>query len=383
MTRTGFVIANLFRRRARTILTLLSITAAFLLFGLLQAVNVMFDRPADFIGITRLITQARVSFTQPLPMRLLPQIEGTPGVDRVAFILFFGGKLPDDSPIFALATDPMRLRDVSPQWVMSDAQWQSFANTRTGVIAGKLMADQYHWKVGDRVKIKDAIIPQKDGSRDWTFDLVGIFDGKDEQAHRQTLRAYLNYAYVDEANANGQGNVSFFVERMSDPALAGAAARTIDAKFENSPEETKTQTEQDFTVGFIRQVADIGLIVRWIMFAVFFTLLMVVGNTMAQAVRERVPELAVLKTLGFSDGSVLRFVLAEAVTLCLIGGVIGLSIATVAGMAVARTANFPLSVDYRVWLAGAVAIVLMSLATGLLPALRARRLTIVDALAGR
>jgi putative ABC transport system permease protein len=383
VTRAGFVVANLFRRKARTILTLLSITAAFLLFGLLQAVNVMFDRPADFIGITRLITQARVSFTQPLPIRLLPQIESVPGVQRVAWILFFGGKLADDASVFALATDPARLRDVSPQWVMSEAQWQAFANTRTGAVAGRMLADQYHWKVGDRIPIKSSIIPQKDGTRDWTFDLVGIFDGKDEQAQRQTLRVYLNYAYVDEANANGPGNVRFFVERMTDPALAGQAAKAIDAQFENSPEETKTQTEADFTIGFVRQIADVGLIVRWIMFAVFFTLLMVVGNTMAQAVRERVPELAVLKTLGFSDSSVLGFVLAEAVTLCLIGGFVGLTLATLAGFVVAKASSVPLSVDYRVWLAGAVAVVVLSLATGLLPALRARRLTIVDALAGR
>jgi len=384
MTKTGFVLANLFRKKARTTLTLLSVMMAFLLFGLLQAVNVLFDRPADFIGITRLITQARVSLIQPLPIRLLPQIQAVPGVKDVAWVLWLGGKVgADNAPVFGLAADPKGIRAVSPQWIMPDAQWQAFANTRTSIIAGRLLAQQYGWKVGDRIPIKSTFVPQKDNSRDWTFDLVGIFDGKDATAQKATQRFYANYAYIDEANANGQGNVSFFVMSLTDASLAGRVAQAIDAQTENSPDETKTQTEADFTVAFIRQIADIGLIVRWIMFAVFFTLLLVVGNTMAQAIRERVPELAVLKTLGFSDSTVLGFVLAEAVALCTLGGLLGLTLATLAGMAVAAAANFPLAVNYKVWAAGLVAIALLSVATGLLPALRARRITIVDALAGR
>ena len=384
MTTAGFVIANLFRRKGRTTLTLLSIITAFLLFGLLQAVNVLFDRPADFIGITRLITQARVSMIQPLPIRLLPQIRSVQGVKDVAWILWLGGKVgADNATVFGLAADPNGLHAVSPQWVMPDAQWQDFASKRTSMIAGRLLAQQYGWKIGDRIPIKSSFVPQRDGTRDWTFDLVGIFDGKDATSQKATQRFYANYAYVDEANANGQGYVSFFVMSLTDASLASRVAQEIDAQTENSPDETKTQTEADFTVAFVRQIADIGLIVRWIMFAVFFTLLLVVGNTMAQAIRERIPELAVLKTLGFSNGAILGMVLAEATALCAIGGIGGLSFATLAGMAVAALANFPLAVNYRVWVVGIAAIVLLSLATGLLPALRARRLSIVDALAGR
>jgi putative ABC transport system permease protein len=160
-------------------------------------------------------------------------------------------------------------------------------------------------------------------------------------------------------------------------------AELIDRKFENSPDETKTQAEKDFTVGFFKQIGDIGLIVRWILFAVFFTLLLVVGNTIAQSVRERIPELAILKTLGFSNGSVLGFVLAEAAALCVIGGLIGLAIATPLGVGILSATGLPIAVDGKVWLMGAIAIVALSLAVGLLPALRAARLTIVDALAGR
>ena len=383
MTRFGFIAANLFRRKLRTTLTLLSVTCAFLLFGLLQAVNVLLQADVSFVGATRLIVQAKVSITQPLPIRLQAQIESVPGVTAVTHSLWFGGVVGENTTIAAFAIDPEGLRKVSPQWVMPDEQWRAFASTRTSMVAGRLLADQQGWKIGQKIPIKSRIFPQKNGSKDWLFDLVGIFDGKDEKAQKQTLRTYLNYAFVDEANQFGQGNAGFFIVRLADPDQAGQVAQAIDAKFENSPDETRTQTEQDFILDFIRQVGDIGLIVRWILFAVFFTLLLVVGNTMAQAVRERIPELAVLKTLGFSDESVLAFVLAEAVLLCLIGGMIGLGVATFAAFAAANATNVPVAVDYRAWGAGVVAMALLSLAVGLLPALRARRLSIVDALAGR
>jgi putative ABC transport system permease protein len=383
MTKTGFVIANLFRKKSRTTLTLLSVLTAFLLFGLLQAVNVAFNAGADFIGATRLITQARVSFTSPLPLRLLPQLEAVPGVARVNWSQWFGGVIGENTQLFTFATDPVRLHDTYPEWVMPEAQWQAFANTRTGMIAGKLIADKYGWKVGSKIPIKSNIFPQQDGSKNWAFDLVGIYDGKDEDWKKRTNLIYINFAYFDEANQFGKGRAGTFTLKLTDPDKAEQVAQAVDKTFENSPDETKTQTEKDFNIGFVKQLGDIGLIVRWIMFAVFFTLLLVVGNTMAQSVRERIPELAILKTLGFSDGEVLGFVLAEATAFCAIGGVLGLGSATLLGLAVAKSGNFPLNVDYRVWSAGVVAIVGLSLAVGLLPALRARKLKIIDALAGR
>ncbi|MBS0364795.1 MAG: FtsX-like permease family protein [Proteobacteria bacterium] len=385
MTRTGLVVANLFRRRTRTILTLLSVIMAFLLFGLLQSINSIFSAGEDFVGATRLVTQARVSFTQPLPLSMLPKLEAIPGVARVAYSQWFGGVWQDHTPVFAFAVDPLRQRDVYPEFTMPAAQWQAFAATRTGMIAGRALADKYGWKIGQKVPLASNIYPQKNGSKAWVFDLVGIYDGTTEDTRKQAISAYINHDYFDEANAFGKGRVNFFILRLADASRAAAIARTIDAMFENSPDETKTQTEKQFNLSFVKQIGDIGLIVRWILFAVFFTLLLVVGNTMAQSVRERIPELAVLKTLGFSDGAVLGFVLAEALTLCLCGGLIGLALATFAGAAVERGSGgqFALRPDLAVWLLGLAAILLMSLAVGLLPALRARRLKIVDALAGR
>ena len=386
MTKAGFVVANLFRKRTRTILTLLSVVMAFLLFGLLQSVNSIFSSGANFVGATRLFVQARVSFTQALPISMLPKLEAIPGVAAVAHEMWFGGVWQENTPLIMLSLDPRTYHEVYPEWVMPDAQWQAFIQTRTGMIAGKLLADQYGWKIGQKIPISSNIWPQKNGSKAWIFDLVGIFDGKDEDWKRRANLAFIQQDYFDESNQFGiKGRVNFYILKLSDSSKAEGVSKSVDAMFENSPDETKTQTEKDFNMSFVKQIGDIGLIVRWILFAVFFTLLLVVGNTMAQSVRERVPELAVLKTLGFTDRSVLGFVLAEAFALVLFGGLLGLLLASIAGAMVERGTGgqFQLRLDGGVWLLGVVAIVLMSLAVGLLPALRARRLKIVDALAGR
>jgi putative ABC transport system permease protein len=383
MTRTGFVFANLLRKKTRTVLTLLSVVTAFLLFGLLQAVNVLFSAGADFVGATRLVTQARVSFTQSLPMRLLPEIEAVPGVEKVMWQQWFGAVWQENTQLIFFAADPGRLHSVYPEYVMPDQQWQAFAETRTGMIVGRNLANQYGWRIGDKVPIASNIFPQKDGSKAWIFDLVGIYDGKDAEWQRNTNLGWINFAYFDEANQFSTGLAGTFTLKISNPGQARQIAQAIDARFENSPDETKTQTEKDFNLGFFKQIGDIGLIVRWILFAVFFALLLVVGNTIAQSVRERIPELAILKTLGFTDGNVLGFVLAEAAVMCVIGGLLGLGLATMIGIAIGGGGNFPLAVDRRVWITGVLAIVGLSLAVGLLPALRASRLSIVDALAGR
>lgn len=386
MTRTGFVLANLFHKKTRTWLTLLSVVMAFVLFGLLQSLNQVFSAGADFVGAARLVTQSRVSFTQSLPMRMVPEMDAIPGVQRVMYQQWFGAVFREDPQIFAFAVDPQRLHEVYPEWVMPEEHWNAFRDIRTGMIAGRLLAEKYGWQVGDKIPMQSNIFPQKNGSKDWTFDLVGIYDGKDEEWSRNTAGGmYINHAYFAEAAQFGGGMAGIFVLRLDDPDMAESVATAVDKRYENSADETKTQTEKDFQVGFIKQLGDIGLIVRWILFAVFFTLLLVVGNTMAQSVRERIPQFAVLKTLGFSDNSVLGFVLTETLTLCAIGGLVGLSLATMLGAVVSQAAGpmLPIAVDGRVWIAGAIAIVVLSLVVGLLPALRARRLKIVDALAGR
>ena len=386
MTRIGFILANLFHKKTRTGLTLLSVIMAFVLFGLLQSINLVFSAGADFVGATRLVTQSRVSFTQSLPMRMVPEMDAVPGVKRVMYQQWFGAVFREDPQIFAFAVDPQRLHEVYPEWILKDSEWKAFSDTRTGMIAGRKLAEKYNWKVGDKIPMQSNIFPQKNGSKDWTFDLVGIYDGKDEEWQGQTGGGmFINHAYFAEAAQFGGGMAGIFVLRLDNPDMAQSVAATVDKRYENSSDETKTQTEKEFQAGFVKQLGDIGLIVRWILFAVFFTLLLVVGNTMAQSVRERVPELAVLKTLGFSDATVLGFVLAEAGALCLFGGVLGMTLATGFGALISKGTGgqFSITPSVSVWAMGLAAIVAMTLAVGLLPALRAQRLKIVDALAGR
>jgi len=377
--------ANLFHRKTRLILTLLSLVAAFMLFGLLQAVSVLFSSGADFVGANRLITQARVSFTQPLPLALMPRIEAIPGVARVAHSQFFGGIYQDERNFFPqFAVDPERLLDSYPEWKMSDEVREAFVRTRTGAIVGRKLAEKFGFKAGDKLPLKSFIFTKKDGTRAWEWDIVGIFDGQDEDWAGRSNLAYLNFGHFDEARQFGQGSAGVYIVRVADPDESERIAIAIDKQFENSPDETKTQTERDWNLSFARQIGDIGLIVTAILGAVFFTILLVTGNTMSQAVRERIPEFAVLKTLGFRDGQVTALVLAEAFLLCLVGGLIGMLLAVGAAKVVSGLLNgSPVVVAPVVWLQALATMVLLAFAVGIFPALRARRLQIVDALAGR
>jgi len=380
-----FIWAGMWRKKSRAFLTILSLICAFLLFGLLQALSVLFTAGADFAGTSRLISQSRVSFTDSLPIRLLPEIEQIAGVKDVNHDQWFGGVLGENTQMFTFASDPARLRRVYPEWVMTDAEWKAFENTRTGAIVGRLLADKYGWKVGDKLPLKSNIFPQKDGSMAWSFDIVGIFDGKDATWQAQTQSVYINWAYFDEANQFGRGTAGVYAIVLDDPDRANEVAQAIDARFQNSPNETKTQSEKDFNKGFFAQIGDIGLIVNLILIAVFFTILILTGNTMAQAVRERIPELAVLKTLGFSNGTVTALVLAESVFLCFLGGLIGMVLASImiGGMAQAVPFFAAVRTDGTVWTRALLAMLGLALAVGLPPALRAGRIRIVDALAGR
>lgn len=386
MSYFGFIWASLWRKKTRAAFTILSLLCAFLLFGLLQTIGAFFTAGADFLGASRLIVQSRVSFTDSLPVRLMPQIERVPGVAAVHHDQWFGGILGENTQAISFASNPRTLRAVYPEWKMSDEQWQAFATVRTAAIVGRRIADQYGFKVGDKLPLKSNIFPQKDGSMAWTFDIVGIYDGIDENWQGQTTQIFLNWDYFNEANQFGEGSAGVFAVRLEDVDHADEVAQAIDALFLNSPDETKTQSEKDFNKGFFAQIGDIGLIVRLILLAVFFTIVILTGNTMAQAIRERIPEMAVLKTLGFSNAKVTSMVVAEAVLLCMLGGLLGMLLSTlaIAGMARAVPTLFgALKPEPMIWLQAIAAMLLLALVVGLPPALRAARLKIVDALAGR
>lgn len=377
------VLGALFRKKWRTTLALLSLMLAFLLLGLGQAINSLVDGGAEFLGVDRLITQARTSFTQPLPLRLLPRIEAVPGVKRVGWSQFFGGVYQDPRNFFAqFAVDPVRLYDTYPEWTLDAEAKRDFAATRNGAIAGRLLAEKYGWKVGDTIPLNSFIWQKRDGGNAWEWKLVGIFDGRDEAWQKRTSIMYLNFAHFDESRVPGAaGLAGVFVVRLSDPQAVDEVAARIDAQFANSPDETKTQSEQEFQIGFLRQIGDIAFIINAILGAAFFSILILTGFIMNQSVRERVPEFGVLKCLGFSDRTVLGLVLAEALALCLLGALLGIALAF--AVTAMLPPDYPARIDARVLAIAAVVAMMLAVVVGMPPAWRAMRLKIVDALAGR
>ncbi len=379
--------AALFRRKARTILTLLSVMAAFLLFGLLDAVRVAFNAGSDAAGVDRMIVSSRFSIIQSLPQSLLPRIEAVPGVNTVTWANWFGGyyKEPKNQG-FNIAIAP-NFFDVHPEMTVTPEVREAFQRTRTGAVIGEALANRFGWKTGDKVVVTGAIFPDKaTGETTWTFDMVGTFTVKEEKLRGMEQQLFFRWDYFDEANAYGSGEVGWIIVKVDDPDHSDSVARAIDAISANSDHETKTQTEQAFNLSFAKQLGDIGLIVSAIMAAVFFTLLLLTGNTMAQAVRERIPELATLKTMGFSDRSVLGLVFAEAVLLIVLGGVLGLGLVALIlpGVSAASGGMLQLPpVGAGTWGVGIAMMVVIGVLVGVLPALRAMRLKIVDALAGR
>ena len=378
--------AGLLRKKTRTVLTLLSVFVAFVLFGLMQAVTTAFESGADSADAKRLLTIARYSIIELLPLSHLRQIEQVPGVVAVAHAEWFGAKYQNESNAFPVfAVEPLRYLDMYPEFTIVPAEREAFARTRAGAVAGARLVERYGWKVGQKLPISSEIHPRTDGSLNWEFDLVGTLDAEDPAVRANTDVVLINVAHFDEARRLGRGRTGWYIVRIDDSTRARAIAADIDRRFLNSPDETKTQPEKEFAVGFAKQIGDLGALVTRILAAVFFTILIMTGNTMAQSVRERIPELAILKTLGFSDGRITALVLAEALLLLALAGGLGMLTAAgvLPGLNRAIGARFPpLYVTAGTWLVGTAIVLGLALAVGLPPALRARRLRIVDALAG-
>ncbi|MGH8202513.1 MAG: ABC transporter permease [Steroidobacteraceae bacterium] len=376
----------LFRRKTRTLFTLLSVLAAFLLFGLLNSVRDAFASAGHSVaGASRLITISKVSFMVSLPQSLEMRIQAVPGVAEVTYANWFGGIYQDPKNFFANEAVAPNFFDVYSEFKLPPAQLRAWQDTRTGVIVGQSLAAKFHWKIGDQIPLQGTIFPQKGGVNTWTFILTGIYHVENAKQRQQEQAFFFHWKYFDEATEFGGGNVGWYVEKIAQPKDADRVAQAIDTISANSDHETKSQSEDAFQASFASQFADIGLIVGSIMGAVFFTLILLTGNTMAQAVRERIPELAILKTVGFSNRSVLGLVLAESVLLLLLGGAIGLALAELAVSLIrARLGAIPmLPVGLSSWLLGLGLMAVIGLLVGALPARRGMRLRIVDALAGR
>ncbi len=379
--------AALFRRKARTFLTLVSIIAAFLLFGLLNSVRAAFDSGSQSLaGVDRLIVSSRYSIIQGLPQSLQARIANVSWVQAVGHANWFGGVYQDPRNFVLSFAISSHYLDMFPEIRLPVAQRKAFDETRAGAVVGAALAKRYHWKVGDQIPLQSTIFPQKNGGKTWPFDIVGIFKATPDAANGTDQVFYFHWKYFYEANAFGGSDVGWYVVKVANPADSDRVAQAIDAISANSDHETKTQTESAFNASFAKQLGNIGLIVGAIMAAVFFTLILLTGNTMAQAVRERIPELAVLKTIGFSSRSVLGLVLAESVLLLLIGGVLGMALATAVAPGISKGSGGLVQlppVSSGNWIEGIGLMILIGILVGVLPALRGMRLKIVDALAGR
>jgi len=375
------IFSGLKRKKMRTGLTILSIMVAFILFGYLTAIRQAFDAGVEVAGADRLVVRHKVSIIQLLPQSYEAKMERIDGVDNAAHTTWFGGIYQEPKNFFAqLAIVPEELFDMFPEFVISDEHKAAWLETRNGVLVGRGLADRFNWKLGDRIPINATIWGKKDGGRTWEFDLVAIYEGVEKGT--DTSQFFFRYDFFDETRAGSTGQVGWYTVRITDPDKATEVAAAIDAEFANSAFETKAEPEGAFIQGFANQIGNIGFIIMSIMSAVFFTILLVAGNTMAYTVRERTNELAVLKAIGFTDRAVLGLVLGESLALTFAGGAVGLGLAWLLVSTGDPTGgSFPVfylpSKDLFV---GALLIMAMAFIAGIIPALQAQKLQISDAL---
>lgn len=376
----SLIFANLFRKKLRLILTIGSFAVALFLFAFLAVVRGAFNRGADIAGADRLVVINRVSIIQPLPLSYSDKILRIPGVKAVTHNNWFGGVYQEEKNFFPqFVIDTENQRKVMSELLVPDDQWQAFLKDRQGAIAGARTAQRFGWRVGDRIPIKNAAYGT---TGTWEFNLDGIYHS-DKPGGDET-QFWFQWDYFEERVPQSyKGNVGWYVVKLESPDNAVSVAKAIDDMSANSSFETKTETESAFAAGWVKQFGNIQFLVLTIGTVVFFTLLLVTGNTMAISVRERINELAILKAIGFNDRAVLFFVLGESLTIALIGGLLGLGFAMLAVPALGNALNglLPaLVLSPAILSVGLAAALLVGIASGLLPGIGAMRMRVVNAL---
>jgi putative ABC transport system permease protein len=369
--------ANLRRKKIRTMLTIGSFAVALFLFGLLGAIRYGFRQGIDIAGADRLVVIGRTSMIQPLPLPYKDRLKRTPGVKDVAHVTWFGGVYQDPKNFFAqFAIVPDDWLRMYPEFVVPEDEWKAFKADRQGCIIGVKLADRFGWKVGSRIPMQGASFM---GGGNWDFNVRGIYHGTrrgDDETQLWMRHDYL----VEKGPEFWRGIVGWYVVRISNPDAAPAVAKLIDDEFSNSPSETRTQTESAFAASMVKQMGNIEFLILAIGSVVFFTLLLVTGNTMAISVRERTNELAVLKAIGYSDTFVLTIVLAESLLIAAIGGLIGLWLASVMVKMDLTQGLLLLYLPPIGFVLGGLIALATGFLAGVLPALNAMRLNVVSAL---
>ena len=373
------ILANLFRKKVRLLLTIGSFAVALFLFAFLAVVKDAFGRGADVAGADRLVIINRTSIINPIPLAYRDKILRIPGVKVVTHNNWFGGVYQDEKNFFPqFVIDPENQRQVFPELLVADEQWNAFLKDRQGAIVGARTAERFHWKIGDRIPIKATIA----GNGSWEFNIDGIYHGKNPKDDETQFWFQWDY-YEEMVPERFKGNVGWYVLRVQNPDDSPRVAKAIDSEFANSPYETKTETESAFAAGWVKQFGNIQFLILTIGAVVFFTLLLVTGNTMAISVRERTSELAVLKAIGYSDRKVLFFVLAESLVIALIGGLFGLGLAEllVPGVDKALSGMLPnLVLAPSILAQGLLTALVVGVISGLLPGIGAMRMRVVNAL---
>jgi len=374
--------ANLKRRKLRLVFTFVSILLAFLMFGMLDALRTSLAGVVNVVGADRVLVQSKINMIMPLPRAYYEKIRVLEGVKAAASFNWFGGMYKDAKrPMQMQATDPAAFLRVYPEIKLKPEEISAWERNRQGMIIGKVLADANGWKIGDRVPIRSQIWRKLDGSDTWQFDIVGIYDVDGSGVNRAS--AFFQYDYFNESLQFGKDQAGMIAVRVVDPKQSDAVGARIDKMFENSASETKTATERQFVKRLLEQVGDIGSILVSVTAAVFFTMLLVTANTMAQSVRERTNEIGVLKTLGFGGRTILVLTLLESLFLTFAGGLVGLALAWLLarGVGVAVKDYFPgFHIGTTTLMVGFALMLVFGLVTGAWPALTAMRLKIVDAL---
>lgn len=375
----GLILANLFRKKIRLVLTIGSFAVALFLFAFLGVVRDAFSRGADVAGADRLVVINRTSIINPIPLSYRDQILRIPGVKYVTHNNWFGGVYQDEKNFFPqFVIDPDNQRLVFPEFRVPDDQWNAFLRDREGAIVGARTMERFHWKIGDRIPIRTTLY----GGGSWEFNIVGVYHG--EVPQDDETQFWFRWDYFEErVPERVKGLAGWYVLRVDNPDESPRIAKAIDEQFANSPYETKTQTESAFAASWVKQFGNIQFLIVTIGSVVFFTLLLVTGNTMAISVRERTPELAILKAIGFSDRSVLLFVLGESVVIALVGGIMGLLLAVVAIpiLGQALSGMLPhLFLPPGLLAFGLGTAVAVGIVSGILPGIAAMRMRVVNAL---